>query len=100
MFDHLRFRGGEVDAASKTGEWTIERLDLNDPLVVQWREGFIGALKAIDAQLIWSKRIIEESTNQLSKAITAEEKNKAEEDLEQAKRNRQELEETLTKLLG
>lgn len=41
MWSHLRFRGGIVEARTETGRFAEELLDLNDPSVVQQREGTI-----------------------------------------------------------
>jgi len=41
MWNHLRFRGGTVEARTDTGRFAAELLDLNDPSVVQQREGTI-----------------------------------------------------------
>ena len=38
MFDHLRFKGPEVEPRSEAGIFATERLDLNDPQTLQYRE--------------------------------------------------------------
>jgi hypothetical protein len=44
MFAHLRYHGAEVEAHSRTGEFAIETLDLNDPTDVEYRAFTISAL--------------------------------------------------------
>jgi len=44
MFEHLRFRGGEVESRSAAGEFTKDLLDLNDPDVVSYRKLLIDTI--------------------------------------------------------
>jgi hypothetical protein len=41
MWDHLRFKGGNVDTRTNAGRFTAEFLDLNDPDAVRQRESVI-----------------------------------------------------------
>lgn len=41
MWEHLRFRGATVEARTEAGRFTVDYLDLNDPSLVDQREGTI-----------------------------------------------------------
>lgn len=70
MFDHLRFRDGEVVGVSLPGEWTIEKLLLNDPTVIRFRRDVVQALTALHAQLVEAKATTEAIQSKLQKAQT------------------------------
>lgn len=74
MFDHLRVRDGEVIGMSLTGEWTIEKLLLNDPAVIQFRRDVIQALLALESKFSEAKALDETIQLKLKKARTVVEK--------------------------
>lgn len=46
MFEHLRYVGTQVTARSPTGHFALERLDLNEPGTVEWRNTYSFILRA------------------------------------------------------
>ena len=47
MFEHLKFQGGAVQSSSPAGDWTVEKLLLNDSRVVAFRNAVIQAHSAL-----------------------------------------------------
>ena len=100
MFEHLRYKGGSVAFVSNAGEWTVELLDLNDTSAVAFREGFIGALDALWAQIEQSKSILGDAKKKLVNASTAAKKAVIDGTIRKAEANLAELESQLKKLVG
>jgi hypothetical protein len=85
MFDHLRYKGAEVAARSKSGKWTVEMLDLNDPKLLEYRRDVIGIILEISNSLgkmretlTEIKRLLKIVTEDSRKADLESEKNHAE----------------------
>lgn len=100
MFDHLRYRGGTVMGASTSGDFTIDLLDLNDPLALEWRSAFIKTLELIGTQIEETKVTIGEAKRIRDRAETASDKAKAARELAHAEQNLQQLGEMVKGLLG
>lgn len=100
MFDHLRYRGGDVDANSNAGEWTIDLLLLNDTLAVTFREAYIKALDLMSSQLTASKATAAEAERQLAKGAASSDSDRLATLLKRAEDNVKSLEDQLKSLLG
>ena len=100
MFDHLRYRGGAIEANSNAGEWTSELLLLNDALAVNFREAYIKALDLVFAQLRASKATVAEAKMQISKGLVSPDSDRVATALKLAEENVKGLEDQLKALLG
>lgn len=87
MFEHVRYRGGCVISASLTGQWTIDKLDLNDPAAVSFREAFIHLLKRLDDDIAKSRRTVRQAQKKHSRAAAAGEERAAAELFRRAEKN-------------
>lgn len=100
MFDHLRYRVGNVISMSEAGELTLDLLDLNDPIAVRFREGLIGAIEQISSLLKISTRTIKEIQVRLANASNSSQAGSMTIELNKAKSNLDMLQNILDKLLG
>lgn len=100
MFEHVRYKRGTVSAASPAGEFTIERLDLNDPDAVEFREGLIQVLAALVLEIEAARKTVREVKKLLDGAAKPKEKGQLAKELEAAKGNQDKLENRLWLLLG
>lgn len=100
MFDHLRYKGGTVVGTSMAGNWTIEKLDLNDPDVVEFRSGLIGLLNKMEGQIIASTNTENQLKQKLKTATKQFEINEIEGKLAEAEKNTIELQELVDKIIG
>lgn len=48
MFQHLRYKQGEVEAKSDAGKFTLDLLDLNDPQEVEYRDNVINMIEVYE----------------------------------------------------
>ena len=48
MYDHLRYKGGHIISHSVTGEFTIEWLDLNDEISIEYRHNVLGLINLVE----------------------------------------------------
>jgi len=100
MFEHMRYKGGTVAAVSSAGEFTVERLDLNDPSAAEFREGLIRALLALDGQIKVAEKTVRE-VNKLFKAATKPaERARLKKELDLGKAELRRLEEMRRLILG
>ena len=51
MFEHLRFNSSSVVSRTEAGEFTSERLDLNEPARLKYRESLHLAIKVFEDRL-------------------------------------------------
>jgi len=100
MFDHLRYIRGKVQAHSNAGVFTMERLDLNDPVGVDFREGFITMLAAMNSEMEGAKHLLIEAQTTLDHATTKAAQDVAREVRDQVKENLEKLQTELKKVLG
>ena len=87
MFEHVRYRAGRVIAASITGQWTIDKLDLNDPDVVSFREALIYLLKRLDDDIAKARQTARQAQRKHAGAATTAAKLAAAELLSGAEEN-------------
>ena len=50
MFDHLRFNSARVVPRTESGTFTAEKLDLNDPKVVDYRAFIFRMIERLNAE--------------------------------------------------
>jgi hypothetical protein len=100
MFEHLRYMRGQVDAASSAGVFTIDRLDLNEPRAVEFRNGFIAMLAKLSSEEQVAAALMEDATKRIQAATTSEAKEDAEEILQIATGNWARTREVLRLALG
>ena len=100
MFDHLRYARGEVKAHSVAGAFTEEKLDLNDPDCVVFRESLITMLAATNSQIETAKNIQQEAQAALDAATTDETRNIAREIYNEASKNLSTLQAAITQVIG
>lgn len=98
MFEHLRYVRGEVQAHSKAGDFTIERLLLNDG--VAFRDGFITMLAATNSEIEKTKLLLVEAQTTLDGATTKVAQDIAREVRDQVKENLAKLQAGLKTFLG
>jgi hypothetical protein len=99
MFDHLRYKLATVTGTSVAGEFTVERLDINDPNAVEFRKSFIHALLGMHSQLERCKQTLAAARKAHASAAT-EMKVKLAKAVEQAEKNVATEEAALKGLLG
>lgn len=95
MFDHLRYVRGEVHVHSSAGAFTEERLDLNDPDVVEYRDGLITLFGATDTLLARTKKLLDVAQATLDAATTDRDRDEARIVRDQLAANVRQLEATL-----
>lgn len=100
MWDHLRYRGATVSAASAAGTWTVDLLDLNESAGVRFREGYLSALQLLTVEIAKAKATVAEVKKLLDNTPTAAGKASVATDLQVAEGNRDRLLAGLQKLLG
>lgn len=100
MFEHLRYMRGEVQAHSNAGAFAIERLLLNDPAVVGFRDGFITMLAAMNSKMEVTRLLLEEAQAALDGATTKAHQDVAREVRDQVEENLEKLQTALKKVLG
>ncbi|MFM9968412.1 MAG: hypothetical protein ACKVQK_08450 [Burkholderiales bacterium] len=100
MFEHLRYLQGEVQPHSFAGAFTEEKLDLNDPDIVEFRSSLITMLAATNSQIDLAKTILEDAQAALDAAATEETRAIAREIYDQADKNLNKLQAAITQVLG
>lgn len=73
MFDHLRYRDGEVSDHSVAGKMTVEMLDLNEPNIVQFRRSVVASLERCEREKAKLVREIEIARKALKRQLNREE---------------------------
>ncbi len=68
MFDHLRFQGAVVTAKSKAGEFTADRLDLNDPATQAYRRDLNLSISIFEDRLQQATALLQELQLTIDKA--------------------------------
>lgn len=99
MFEHLRYRGGRVDHVSPAGQFSIDRLDLNDPIAIDFRGSVIKALLLAEARMDDIVQTIGDIKKKLKRAKGVR-RIQLSRDLKAAEENRRELESTVRGLVG
>jgi hypothetical protein len=79
MFQHLRYKRGEVTHASPAGEFTIRRLDLNDPQAVGFRDAFISMLARLNSDMVTTELLLADARTKVETAQDNDERRNAEE---------------------
>jgi uncharacterized iron-regulated protein len=101
MFEHLRYMGGEIRAHSRAGEFTVGRLDLNDPKVVEFRNGMINILSLAFSKMDEVKRTLQEAQTILDDAgATKEDKDVARAAYDEATKQVAQLQRAIDGFLG
>jgi len=99
MFDHMRYQKGTVVEISLAGEFTIERLDINDPSAINFREGVIAAILLAESQILSAEKYTARIEKHLRTA-SGKEKENLESKLDQMLTNISELKITISQLGG
>ena len=74
MFDHLRYKAGIVNPQSKSGEWTIDKLDLNEEKKIAYREILINSFNAYQKELNVQKKLLKDIKRKHASASDKKEK--------------------------
>ena len=100
MFDHLRYSRGDVSPNSNAGAFTVDRLDLNDPSVVEFRNGLITTLAKLATEEREAADLVTRAESKKRSALGKEENEDADQILEMALRNHARAKEVFRQLLG
>jgi len=100
MFDHLRYRRGEVEPHSPAGVHTIQKLDLNVKEAVDYRDSLITHLARCASDLAHATRMLDQSEELEREAKTPIEKADATDAVRLAKVAIAEIEDLLEKSIG
>lgn len=100
MFDHMRYRSGQVVPQTVAGSFTVDQLDLNDSDAIDWRKSFISGLGVIAGAVKAARATVKQVQKLLVSARTAKEKAKLQGELATAKSNLAKAEQTLKGLAG
>lgn len=100
MFEHMRYRDGEVVSVSAAGEWSIELLDLNDPDSIDFRSALIKVIDTYVSRMKITEKAIKDGRRQQAKASSQADKDKMEKGLIKLEQNYNEMTEALDKLIG
>ena len=80
LFQHLRYEGVLVLSKSKTGEFTVELLDLNDDLSVEYRQNLLDICASIELNFQNVRKTISQLDKRIKTATDNEMKLKLEEE--------------------
>lgn len=98
MASHVRFKRAQVDARSRTGEFMLEFLDLNDSEFLSFRETTLAAIDACESKLYDLAKLTIAINSALKKKQISEKDHTA--DLEIVQRKSDELKDALANLSG
>jgi len=60
MWNHLRYDGTTVEAKSRSGEWTVELLDLNDPQLKEVRKTILKTIDATISEILRARKVLQQ----------------------------------------
>lgn len=87
MWEHLRYKGGQVEAASATGRWAVELLDLNGPDLIFARTAYLTLIEATRSKLASATRTLTAVQKKLAEATNAADRHRLDSLLKRADEN-------------